>query len=762
MVVLAVAAVDPAIGFAVAAPVTLAAPFVALWVVRRETTDVRAPWRLLASAMAAGLLAQLLQLLHDAGVGTAAFLGGFVSAVAYLLVIRALITIDRLRGADGFLAGVDAITAAAAAMVIAWRVGIDAGTSVGAIVEACLWLALSLTAVVLVARLLATGLWRLTAMRLMTVGLVATLAADLMWFAEVIDRVELAAEHTAVLYAVATLCVLAAVVHPTGALLVTSGTVDRRTSTFPVLGLLASLVVVASLSVGRPVGALETAVTGVLAGAVMLGVGLQVAVRDRALRRAHDRLALRVDYDDLTGLLNRNGIRRRLDVALTVMRTERRQIAVAFIDLDRFSVVNDGLGHDIGDEVLVAIGARLARGLGPWQAVGRLGGDEFLLLLPGEDEDSASEIVDELLERCSSPIATSAGAVQISASAGLVVIGPEASTGLGDAIRSADLAMYRAKREGRSRLALFDLELASSITRRHDIEQALRQQLDSGHLLLRQHYQPIVDPADGALAGFEALARWDDPVLGPVTPDEFIPVAEETGLITQIGRWAVVEAIGQLRRLRALSGADHLRLSVNVSGRQLSDPGFVGFVATALTDAGLPPRALTLELTESSLIDHAAEDGRVIDDLRTLGCGLAVDDFGTGYSSLAYLARMPVTAVKIDRSFVEGLGSSGSRGRPVVEAVVQLARSFGLRVIAEGVEEIEQARRLTELGVERAQGWLWSPAVSADEAVAMVRAYSPSPPIVPATTVSFSAASTHEAVSSNDEAHMNRRSRISR
>ncbi len=201
---------------------------------------------------------------------------------------------------------------------------------------------------------------------------------------------------------------------------------------------------------------------------------------------------------------------------------------------------------------------------------------------------------------------------------------------------------------------------------------------------------------------------------------------------------------------------------MNGSGRQLSDPGVGGFLADALADADLPPRTLSLELTESSLIDHAADDGRVLDEVRSLGCGLAVDDFGTGYSSLAYLAKMPVTAVKIDRSFVEGLGSSGSRGRPVVEAVVQLARSFGLRVIAEGVEEVEQARRLTELGVERAQGWLWSPAVPAEDAVSMVRAYSPSPPIVPVKLVSFPAASTHEAVSSNDEAHMNRRSRISR
>ncbi|MEM9712744.1 MAG: bifunctional diguanylate cyclase/phosphodiesterase [Actinomycetota bacterium] len=718
--VLAVALVDLDVALLIVGPFAAAAPFVALWLVRDEAPDVRRPWLDAAIALVLGLVTQVLYAIAAAGVDVASGVGAGTSLLSYVFVIKALLTMDRLRGADGIVAGIDAATVALAALLVAWHVGIDADTSVAVMGESMTWLAMSLAAAVVMVRLVLTGLGSLVAMRLMAVALTCSVIAELIWFTDVVGFSSVRFELPALFYVVAVLTASAGIAHPSRAAIVSSATVSRGTSSLPVAGLVSGLVAVGVLGLGERSSTADVVISVLLGALVVVGIGIQIFVRDRVLRRINAQLELRLDYDHLTGLLNRNGIRRRLEVVLGAVRRDDQSAAVLFVDLDRFSVVNDGLGHDIGDEVLVAVGSRLGRVVGERHFVGRLGGDEFLVVLSDLDPEAADDLADRLLEACAAPVATSAGPLQISASAGILHIDRGTNLSLGEAIRSADLAMYRAKHDGRGRLATYGGELVDQVMRRLEVEQALRQQLEAGWPDLALHFQPIVGPVDGRIVGFEALARWDDPVLGRVTPDEFITVAEDAGLIDGLGRWAIDEALRVAALLRAHDGSDHLVVSVNVSGRQLGDAGFVDAVAACLDQHGLPASVLTLELTESSLIEHGAADGDVLDRLRSLGVGLAVDDFGTGYSSLAYLARMPVTAVKIDRSFVDGLADDGAPGRPVVEAVVQLARSFGLAVVAEGVEDELQARRLTELGVEQAQGWLWSPALPAAAAIELV------------------------------------------
>lgn len=753
VIVLVAAVLDVALAIAVAVPAAAIAPSAALWLVRNDPSDVRLPWKLIVVGLNIAVLTQIFWLVEATPLIQRA--AAVTTFSAYACIVLGLMAIERLRGANGLVVGVDAALAALAALLVAWRLGIDNDMPIGAMWGPSLWLAFALAASVLMTRLLITGLGGLAAIPLLALGLMASLISEAMWFLQSVEILPRSDVPT-LLHLVAVLLAFAGIAHPSRLRLVSPLSVSRsrRLSSLPFAGPIAGLVAVVALGIAEPMGRVDQLVSSTLAGSIVFGVSVQVLVRDRMLRRVNDQLAVRVEYDDLTGLLNRNGIRFRLDAALEVVRRGDGSLGVAFIDLDRFSVVNDGLGHDIGDEVLLTIGARLARSLDDRAAVGRLGGDEFLVVLPGATDDVMAAVAAQLLGAVSTPIVSSAGPVRVSASAGYLVVDAGADVALADTIRSADLAMYQAKRDGRSRVARFDGQLADSIERRHDIEQALRERL-ARHDGLELHYQPIVDPVSGRLRGFEALSRWTDPRLGAVSPDEFVPVAEEAGLICELSRWALSEALGELHRWQEERGQQDLWVSVNVSGRDLRDPRFVDDVAKILAASCVAPDTLTLELTESSLIEHGAADGDALAALRALGVNLAVDDFGTGYSSLAYLARMPVTTVKIDRSFVEGLSSVGSPGRPVVEAVVQLARSFGLSVVAEGVEEAAQAVRLAELGVDQAQGWLWSPALPADDAFALVSDYSPASPTTEDTVETFPAASTHDAVSSNDEAHMN-------
>jgi len=381
------------------------------------------------------------------------------------------------------------------------------------------------------------------------------------------------------------------------------------------------------------------------------------------------------------------------------------EISLLFIDLDRFKMVNDHWGHQVGDELLCAVAGRLGAQVRGEDLVCRIGGDEFVIALASPSHSALAEsLADRVLAEFARPFELSVGNVVISAS-----IGVAKSSGGAHAlelIRDADTAMYKAKGSGRNAYALFDASLREQVRDRMNLEQALRSALSRGELSV--HYQPIVDLATGELDGFEALMRWQHPELGSVSPLDFIPIAEETGLIVESGAWLLRESATQLAAWRAERGpgARPLHVSVNVSVRQLRDGALVGIVRDVLASTGLPPGALWLEITESGVMEDLETALATLTALNGLGITLCIDDFGTGYSSLSYLNRLPVGIVKLDRSFVSEVGRQGAN-ESIVRAVLAMTAAMNLRVVAEGVETAVQRDWLREQGCDLAQGWLY-------------------------------------------------------
>ena len=432
-------------------------------------------------------------------------------------------------------------------------------------------------------------------------------------------------------------------------------------------------------------------------------------------------------HDSLTGLPNRTQFTYRLAYALASSRETPGSVAVLVLDLDRFKAVNDALGHEVGDELLVAVAGRLtSSGRHPAPApaeaapapalLARLGGDEFLGLFHGEDaEASALAYCERALAELAVPLAVAGKDIYVGASIGI------ASTDTGTTeptalLSNADAAMYQAKRRGGNRVEVFGEELRVRVLDRMDTEHALHGALERSELAL--HYQPVVRVADGRPVGCEALLRWDHPDQGLVSPNRFIPVAEESGLIIPIGTWVLEEGCRQVARWEEMGMAGPAGvLEVNLSARQVDHPDLVASVERALADSGLSPDRVVLEITESTLMHDARSALRVLQRLKDLGVSLAIDDFGTGYSSLGYLQRFPLDVLKVDKSFVAGLGQAPG-GEEIVAAVVGLAHALGLRVVAEGVETHRQLAALQELGCDFAQGYLFSPPVPAEDLVA--------------------------------------------
>jgi diguanylate cyclase (GGDEF)-like protein/PAS domain S-box-containing protein len=421
-------------------------------------------------------------------------------------------------------------------------------------------------------------------------------------------------------------------------------------------------------------------------------------------RRIEERLLHDALHDPLTGLSNRAFFVDRLRLALErVRRHPERPFAVLYLDLDRFKVINDSMGHDSGDRVLQALGTRLARGLRASDTLARLGGDEFAFLLEEvEGLGDATRAAARLLREVARPLTVEGQEVFVSGSIGIAMGGP-AYTRAEELLRDADIAMYRAKGGGRGRHQVFDPSMHERAVELLRLENDLRRALTTGGMQL--HYQPIFSLETGRPVAVEALARWPHEGRGLVSPDDFIALAEETGLILPLGQWSLREACRQLRRWRRARGADSLLLTVNLSARHFSHDTLPTEVATALAEAGLDGSALALEITERSIIEDTARASAVVGALKKLGVRLYIDDFGTGYSSLSSLHRFPIDGLKIDRSFVAGLGAGGDADE-IVRTVLLLARSLGMEAIAEGVETSQQLVRLRELGCRLAQGHL--------------------------------------------------------
>jgi diguanylate cyclase (GGDEF)-like protein/PAS domain S-box-containing protein len=440
--------------------------------------------------------------------------------------------------------------------------------------------------------------------------------------------------------------------------------------------------------------------------------GIVVNYRDVTERKRLERqLTHQAFHDPLTGLANRALFSDRVGHAL-----ERRNptggLAVLLLDLDDFKTLNDSLGHAAGDQALVVVASRLRTHTRPEDTVSRLGGDEFVLLLEDGDPEVCAKIANRLLQALRAPMEIGGRQVHLEASMGLAFSGDDTHCA-DDLLRNADVAMYSAKQRGKGRVELFEASMREAVLTRLELRADLERAIERGEFSLR--YQPIFDLATGAIESFEALLRWRHPDRGEVVPGDFIPLAEETGLIVPIGQWVLERACAQARAW-ADAGRRDLSISVNLSARQLRDPDLVPVVSRALTNSGLDPDQLVIELTESGILED--DEGR-LEALRGLGVHLALDDFGTGYSSLSYLARLPIEILKIDQSFIAHLGAP-EQENALVHSIVQIGSAMGMATVAEGIERPEQLARVRALGCTHAQGYLLTKPMDAISATRLV------------------------------------------
>lgn len=423
-------------------------------------------------------------------------------------------------------------------------------------------------------------------------------------------------------------------------------------------------------------------------------------------------------HDALTGIPNRSLFMDRLSHALArARRNPEHRFAIIVLDLDRFKIINDSLGHIAGDELLVAVAERLQSCLRPADTVARMGGDEFMLLL--EDvatPDDAMVVAERIHHALSSPLPLSGHDVVTAAGMG-IALGDGTTAHPQDLLRDADTAMYEAKRRRNGRPVLFDGTMHDRAVERLAMESALRSAIERREMFVQ--YQPIIELSTGSIVGFEALARWRHPTLGLISPLSFIPLAEETGLISEIGLWILLEASAQARTWQAIT--KDLRMNVNLSVRQMQqDPELLARIDQAIATSGLTPSSLSLEITESVIVEDTDKGAHLLGELRRRGIRVCMDDFGTGYSSLSYLHRFRVDSLKIDMSFVRELDRPHHRA-DIVRTILSLSRSLGLTAVAEGVETPSQLQRLRELGCDQAQGYLFSPPLDAAVAEALLR-----------------------------------------
>ena len=434
-------------------------------------------------------------------------------------------------------------------------------------------------------------------------------------------------------------------------------------------------------------------------------------------KRAEEALAHQALHDMLTDLPNRLLLVDRLSQSLARAERSDTEVAVLFLDLDRFKLVNDSLGHEVGDRLLVEVAERLVRTMRASDTVARFGGDEFVLVCEEvRGADDARDLAERAIAVLRDPIYVSGRELYATASVGVAV--GDSHSSAEQLLRDADAAMYRAKDLGRARVEVFSQALRQRVASRLDLETALRQAVERDELRLL--FQPVVRLADGEIVGAEALLRWERPGHGLVEPDEFIPVAEDTGLIVPIGEWALahaLEALDQLTGGRRLDPKLPL-LAVNLSALQLRLPTSIDMVRDVLAGSHVAPGMLSLEITESALMDDVETSVHALDAMRDLGVHLAIDDFGTGYSSLTSLKRLPIDSLKIDRTFVDGLPDE-PHDRFITEAIVTLGRSLHLTLVAEGVETVAQWNTLAELGCQLGQGFLWSKPVAAEDYAAL-------------------------------------------
>jgi diguanylate cyclase (GGDEF)-like protein/PAS domain S-box-containing protein len=464
----------------------------------------------------------------------------------------------------------------------------------------------------------------------------------------------------------------------------------------------------------------ESMFTNLLDEPTVRGVVINHRVVDER-KVLEDELVHRAFHDSLTGLANRALLRGRVEGSIGVVGAAGRRKSVLFIDLDDFKTVNDGFGHGIGDQLLIEVSDRLRGCVGEPNLMARLGGDEFAVLVEDRSAaaDGASLVARRLMEALEKPFDVAGHQLRVSASIGIAQFDERADADT--VLMQADLAMYHAKASGKGQFAFFSEEMQEVVMHRLDVESWLRAALETQQISV--HYQPIISMADGRVDMVEALVRWRHPTMGVLSPADFLDVAEETGLIVPLGKLVLREACRHIRRWRDQFD-DKMMVSVNLSAAQLRDPGLPDEIHQAMTEAGIGPGALMVEVTEGALISDVAGTRTLLESLWSLGVTIAIDDFGTGYSSLSHLQRFPVDVIKIDKSFVDSV-CVGSEESMVVRSVLAIGAEFGLQVVAEGIESEEQHVELQRLGCDYGQGYLYAiptPAQGIDDLLSLVQA----------------------------------------
>ncbi len=432
---------------------------------------------------------------------------------------------------------------------------------------------------------------------------------------------------------------------------------------------------------------------------------------NKLLKKQNKEISQLATIDALTGLPNRHVYNSKIDLALKRARRHKRIFAIMFIDVDRFKIINDSLGHHIGDLLLKEVAARLKPCVRQTDTVARIGGDEFTILLDEiNDIKDTSRVANKILEELSHPFNLDGHELMVTASIGISSY-PSDGSNLVELFKNADNAMYHAKEFGRNNFQLYHSSMGKKAAEHQVLESRLRRAVDRNEFVL--HYQPQIDLSSGRICGLEALIRWNSPESGLVMPLDFISMAEETGLIITIGEWVLHSACLQNKAWQNL-GLEKIRVAVNVSLRQLQNPNFIPCIDSALAVSGLEPEFLEIELTESSVMQKSIFSMNVLEQLRSRGIYLSIDDFGTGYSSLSHLKQFPINKLKIDRSFVLDIEDS-SDARAIIEAIIAMSHSLNLDVIAEGVETHTQLDFLSEKKCNLVQGYLLSrPMTAAD------------------------------------------------
>ncbi|MBO9498619.1 MAG: EAL domain-containing protein [Novosphingobium sp.] len=426
------------------------------------------------------------------------------------------------------------------------------------------------------------------------------------------------------------------------------------------------------------------------------------------VRKAENETSRLAEFDSLTGLSNRHRMQRKIDAMLTAFRAAKRVCAVMMIDLDRFKAVNDTFGHKAGDELLRQVSARIKRVFDTTAEIGRLGGDEFQVLLPDyDDRGRLGEIAKKVIAMVTQPYQLEEGRCMIGASVG-IAIAPYDGVTSEEIVHSADIALYAAKNGGRGQFRFYSSELQSESHLRKVLESDLREALEAGQLAIE--YQPIVSASTDKVIAMEALLRWYHPERGKIPPDVFIPIAEESNLILRIGEWVIRKACAD-----AAGWPEEVRVCINLSEQQLIAEGLAHLVSNAITQAGIHPDRVEMELRESVHFSEGDATERELNAMRRLGVRLSLDDFGTGASSLGYLRRAPFETIKIDPSFLRGALREDSRNADLIGALVALAKALGMQTVAEGIEAMDELALVREKGVDLVQGFAYSPPIAADE-----------------------------------------------